>query len=298
MSGKPLTVLWAYQLAMASESTGEGTVAVSLPAELDDWLDERAAALDTDRETVLVQLLASYRATAELDSDVEPQERIPIAEAQTVEEMVTSVLAEHLDDRVESAVQAQIQASVQSLIDDRVGDVEADYMEKITDLRERVVQLKRELDEKAVTDHDHEAFDHIDEVETRLGELEAAVDRIETDVETRLGDQETETEEIKAQLDSVQERLKTVAWVVKDLREAREGDSGVESVERIKRAAAKINVDHAKCENCSNTVSVGLLTEPNCPHCDATVTNVEAASGFFSKPRLLTASQLEAGERE
>ena len=45
MSGKPLTVLWAYQLAMASESTGEGTVAVSLPAELDDWLDERAAAL-------------------------------------------------------------------------------------------------------------------------------------------------------------------------------------------------------------------------------------------------------------
>jgi len=83
--------------------------------------------------------------------------------------------------------------------------------------------------------------------------------------------------------------------VVSDLREAHESQGGMEAVDRIKRAAAKNDIDRANCENCNSGVAVALLTEPECPHCEATVTNVEAASGFFGKPRLLTASQLESG---
>ncbi|PSP59271.1 CopG family transcriptional regulator, partial [Halobacteriales archaeon QH_7_66_37] len=41
-----------------------------------------------------------------------------------------------------------------------------------------------------------------------------------------------------------------------------------------------------------------LLTDPACPHCDATVTNVEADPGWFRKPKLRVASQLESGEPE
>ena len=284
-------------MAMASESTEEETVTVSLPAELDDWLDERAGALDTDRETVLVQLLAAYRATAELDGDggVSTNGQIPVAETQTIEETVKPILAETLDDRVEATVQSEVQSAVQAVVDGRIEAVEADYMEKIEDVRERVVQLKRELEGKAATDHDHPTLDRVDDLADQLDDIGATVDSLEDDVDRRLTEQEVLTEDLAERLDSVEDRLKTVAWVVSDLREAHESN-GVEAVDRIKQAAAKANIDHANCENCGDTVSIGLLTEPNCPHCQATVTNVEAASGFFGKPRLLTASQLESGE--
>ncbi len=275
---------------MASESTEE-TVTVSLPAELDDWLDERAAALDTDRETVLVQLLASYRATAELDGDIDGEAEVAIADKQTIEETVTSVLSRVLDDRVESTVQT----TVQSVIDDRVDAVEDDYMGKIQDVRERVVQLKRELEGKAASDHDHDELDRIETVATELGDLDSQLETLEADIDARLDDQQDELDQLDERLEATDDRLQTIAWVVSDLREAHENGS-VEAVDRIKRAAAEGNVDKANCENCGETVNIGLLTEPNCPHCQSTVTNVEPASGFFGKPRLLTASQLESGE--
>jgi DNA repair exonuclease SbcCD ATPase subunit len=278
---------------MASEST----VSVTLPAELDDWLDERAAALDADRETVLVQLLASYRATAELDGEYDPSngQGMPGVDSETVENAVQSILAETLDDRVESAVQTQVRAAVQSTVEGRLEDIQGDYMEKIEDVRERVIQLKRELDAKAAADHDHAELDRVAEVTARLDDIESSLDEARDDLDGRLADQEDATEDIQETLDSLQDRLKTVAWVVSDLREAHE-NGGVEAVDRLKRAAAQENVDHANCESCGETVSIGLLTEPNCPHCQTTVTDVKPSSGFFGKPRLLTASQLEAGE--
>jgi len=98
-------------------------------------------------------------------------------------------------------------------------------------------------------------------------------------------------------LAELQDRLKTVAWVVSDLREAQESSGGLQAVERIKRAAAKNNIERANCENCGDGVTLSLLTDPECPHCSATVTNVEASSGWFGKPKLLTAAQLESGEQ-
>lgn len=296
---------------MASESTEAGTVTVNLPAELDDWLDERAATLDEDRETVLVQLLASYRATVELDGEFDPAngQGIPVAETGTVEETVESLLAERLDDRVEAAVRGQVQAAVDDRVseateavrqhvDERIGDAEDDYMDKISDVRERVVQLKRELDGKAAADHGHAELDRLDELATEVEALRDHVETLEDEVGARLDDQRTETEDIEERLDSVQDRLKTVAWVVNDLREAHEDDAGTEAeaVDRIKRAAAEADVERARCESCGTGVGIGLLTQPECPHCQTTVTSVEPASGFFGTAKLLTASQLESGE--
>lgn len=280
---------------MASESTEEETLSVTLPAELDDWLEERAAALDADRETVLVQLLASYRATAELDAEYDATngQGMPVADSETVENAVRSVLADTLDDRVESAVQA----TVRSAVEGRFDGIQDDYMEKIEDVRERVIQLKRELDTKAAADHHHDELGYVAELTTRLDDVESGLNELRDDLDSRLSDGEDTTEDIEQRLDAVHDRLKTVAWVVSDLREAHE-NGGMEAVDRLKRAAAQANVDYANCENCGETVSIGLMTEPNCPHCRATVTNVKPSSGFFSKPRLLTASQLEAGEND
>jgi chromosome segregation ATPase len=297
---------------MASEPSEEGQVTVSLPAELDDWLDDRAAALDVDRETVLIQLLASYRATAELDGDSPGEHPVPLTDAETIEEVVTSVLADRLGDHVESTVQTQVEAAVESAVadrlteatdrverqfDERIDAVEDDYMAKIEDVRERVIQLKKELDGKAAVDHDHDELDRVKELADQLDDIEQAVSDLESELESTASDHETQVEDVEDRLDTVQDRLKTVAWVVSDLREAQESSGGVEAVDRLKRAAAQMNVDKAKCESCEQIVNIGLLTESQCPHCQATVTNVEAASGFFGKPRLLTASQLESGER-
>lgn len=303
---------------MASEST----LAVNLPDDLDEWLSDRADADGVDRETAIRQLLASYRAAEEFDSDVaaagtdaiettvaeELEEQLGQRLQGEIEDTVTSVLAETLDDRVQSAVESEMQAAVESVVTERLSEateavrqqvgervdaVEAQHESDIEDVRGRVVQLKRELDGKAAAGHDHEELEALtEEVET----LETTLSALEEQVESSVPEHEVLIEDMDERLDKLQERMKTIAWVVSDLREAVESGNGVEAVERIKRAAAKADIDRAKCENCGEGVNIALLTDPECPHCQATVTNVEGADSFFSSPRLLTASQLESGD--
>jgi len=304
---------------MASESTETQTVTVSLPAELDDWLDDHAAALDVDRSTLLVQLLSTYRATAEpdefdADGDVtvrtvdEDALATSVDDAVTdrldaeLEERLTSILADELDERVAQQVDAQVADRVseetetlRTQLGDRIDSLENEYREALQDVRERVVQVKRDTDAKAPADHTHEQLD-------RVADLEAAVSALEADLETlREEYEETVTEHgqrvdtLETQFDTVRDRLQTVAWAVSDLREAQES-GGLEVLDRIKRAAAKADIDRAKCGNCGDGVQLSLLTDPECPHCNATVTNVEPGGGWFASPKLVAASQLESGE--
>lgn len=306
---------------MSSEPTEEGALRVTLPADLDDWLDGRAADLGVDRETVLVQLLAAYRAADELGDDVDDRGRPIRGEAlvadaverelasqldetleSELEATVRSVLAETLDDRIEAEVTRQARTAVESGVADqlseatdavqrqvgeRIDELEADYEENLDDVRERVVQVKRETDAKAPRDHSHEELDRLEDMAERLADLEGSV--------TDLGSTVAEHDAV---VEDVEDRLRTVAWVVADLRETVESTNGDETVEHIKRAAARADVDRARCENCDTGVDVALLTAPECPHCDATVTNVEPSDGFFGEPRLLVASPLQSGEGE
>jgi uncharacterized protein YukE len=286
---------------MASESTGEATVTVSLPPELDDWLDERATEMEADRGTVLVQLLTSYRAASEDAGFGENGQRVRLAEPETVEETVTSVLAQQLDGQIESEARAAVEDALAETtdrierVDSRVDDAEAEYTEKLEDVRNRVVQLKREIDGKAAADHDHAAFDRIAELSEHLAGVREAVDDLEATV-AEIEDRAERTGELAERLETVESRLQTVAWVVSDLRDAWEAETDVEAVDRIKRAAAEADVERANCDNCGHAVSIGLLTQPECPHCRATVTDVQPASWFLGSPRLVTASELESGE--
>jgi hypothetical protein len=340
---------------MASEPTDDEAVRLTLPSDLGDWLDRQASELGVTRESVLVQLLASYRTAAEFDGELawdegvvvdvgeleelesavteEVAERVEgtvdqaVADAETdleervertvdqavaeaendLEDRVDGLVSEALQEEVESLVRAEVETAVSSAVqaqvadhvedvraslEDRMEELEAAYTDQLTDARNRIIQVKQEADAKAPADHDHE---ELARVSTLAGDIEAVENQVaalRADLEAMAAGPDEEVEARVAELD---ERLQTVAWVVNDLREA-QASGADDAVEDIKRAAAEADVERAKCENCNEGVAIGLLTEPQCPHCSATVTDLDPGSGFFSSPQLLAAAQLESGE--
>lgn len=310
---------------MASESRDTTDVTVSVPADLESWLDQRADDLGVDRGTVLVQLLASYRAADDLDDEV------AISDPQAIESVVEGVVGDRLPevaDAVEQRLQVPDVDAVSERIDDleaTVTDLEADFQDKLDDVRERVIQVKKEADAKADADHDHA------DLQSRLDALESAVDRLDAlerrldhlDDGDRLAELETDVEGVESQLadlsarveaidesndrvvdladrlDDVQEKLQTVAWVVRDLRDARTHATGA-TVDAIKRSAAEHDLTRARCENCSEGVEIGLLTEPSCPHCDATIDGLEPSRRMLGlgSATLTVAPQIESGAEE
>ncbi|MEF8901226.1 MAG: hypothetical protein V5A25_08400, partial [Halovenus sp.] len=227
----------------------------------------------------------------------------------SLEDAVTSILADELDERVAQQVDTAVEAkdtdriaeatnAVQKQLGDRIDALESDYREALQDVRERVIQVKKDTDAKAPADHTHEQLGHIDGLAKTVSALQADLETLREAYEETIPEHGERVDAVETQLDQVQDRLKTVAWVVSDLREAHESGGGLEAVDRIKRAAAKADIDRAKCGNCGEGVQLSLLTDPECPHCSATVTNVEPGGGWFSSPKLVAASQLESGEEQ
>jgi len=265
----------------------------TLPDAIDDHLDD-ALGEHLDDETI-----------EELASAVE--EALASNLHEQIEATVQSILAETLEDQLASAVQENAEPlvtervteatnAVQRQLGDRIDGVEEEFQAKLEDVRERVIQVKKETDAKAPADHTHEALEGVADLEQQVATLETELSELRSEVDALVPEHDEQIDGLDARLGELEDRLQTVAWVVSDLREAHESGNGLEAVERIKRAAAKADIDRAKCENCGNGVTLSLLTDPACPHCDATVTNVEADPGWFRKPKLRVASQLESGE--
>jgi chromosome segregation ATPase len=296
--------LFVKGVVMSSESTEDGGVHVELAADLDEWLTEQAETLDVPREAVMEQLLAAYRASAEFDdetADAHP-------EADELDAVVAATVDERLSESVETATESAVSSYVPDIVDtverqlaDRFDTLEADFQAKIDDVRERVVQVKREADAKAPADHSHEEFDHIDALSQDIEGLEGEIADLRADVTEALETQDEQLgdiDDIDDRLDDVEDKLTRVAWVVSDLRDEQGGrDQNQKAVDRLKRAAAQENISTARCSNCSEQVEIGLLTEPQCPHCSATVSDVRPEGGIIrSKARLVAAAQLGPGE--
>lgn len=296
---------------MASESTDEGVLTVELPPELEEWLDERTREQGEPREELVIQLLAAYRATtterndgdlaAALDVESHVEESIQEKLDATVTAAVDDVLAEQIDSTVRDRL-PDITDAVESRVEGRLDDVEDDFTGKITDVRERVVQLKRELDSKAPVDH--EAFETVDEVDDSVTSLRSELATIRNEFEDtaashteQMADLERRFDEVDSRLEDMESKLKRVAWVVSDLREEQGGrDANQKAVDRLKRAAAQEGISDASCQDCGETVDIGLLTDPQCPHCNTTVTDIQPEGGIlWKKASLVTAAQLESG---
>lgn len=195
-------------------------------------------------------------------------------------------------------------------LEERVETIEADFENKLEDVRDRVVQVKRETDEKVGTDHEHEdLLDRIEELEDLLDERDTseAVDRHESSIEDHkkaIDDMEDKIDMLAASLVETQDDIDDFSSVrneLDDLADAIDGlddevellaTSVIELQDRIgelnhaeakREALAELfaradeaGVKRAKCEGCGSEIEVGFLMEPGCPHCEATFVDVDA----------------------
>jgi len=298
---------------MASEPTDE-SLSVSLPSDLVEWIDRQATERGVDRETVLVQLLAAHRAAEEMDGEVD----VGSLDATSVEDEVRAVIAERMTDiagavaeqleverQVEDAIEARRSELVQSAVDrstrqvdDELTTVEAEFTDKLDDVRDRVIQVKKETDRKAPAEHDHP--DLVDRLNTLANDVEAVrddLDDLRADLDGQFDSQEERLDEVDETVWDLQDKLETVAYVVRDLRDSGELENKrAASVDAIKQAAAREDLDRARCEACGEGVEIGLMTGPECPHCEATVTDVRPGEGLFGKPMLVKAQGIEPAD--
>lgn len=206
-------------------------------------------------------------------------------------------------------------------LESRLDALEADLDEKVSDLRERFVELYRDLEATAPADHEHaETAERLDALATeldrtaeRLDEVEAdaaarstvdeavgeRVDEIDdrlTDVEARVNDlAELEARVDAIDTDDLDDKLSRVASAVVRVRrrlDAAERDrADRERLDAISATANRNGVRKAACTDCGSTVDVGLLTEPECPHCGRAFAELEPNPGFLGTSRLVVGEQ-------
>lgn len=191
---------------MSSESQEEASITVTVSAGVDEWLDDRAEALDVEREELLRQLVGAYQVAAGLDGDESAVEELDQALSPDLEAAVEDALS---DQRVD------ISATVAEQVDDRLDEFEREMESQLEEVRRRVVQLKNELDDAAPEDHHHQEFERLDDIETGIEALEDAVSDLEEDVQTALQAADSDVEE---RLDDAEDKLTRVATAVVRLR--------------------------------------------------------------------------------
>lgn len=163
----------------------------------------------------------------------------------------------------------------------------------IEDVRERVIQVKREADGKAPAEHTHPELRN--SVEQLGGEVRGLGDELD-ELEDRLDAGFENYEEILTYLtdtsDDLNRKLGQLAAALIDLRdqvgEAARAEGRRVALARLTTAANQQGVETAKCEECGGSVDISLLTDPQCPHCQATFSDLEAKRGFFRSSVLQT----------
>lgn len=244
------------------EDAEEATVTVSLPPEVDDWIDRQASRRDEPREAVCRRLLAAASAVATDDDLEEPADRADL---------------EELDGRLEAQRE--------------------EFVDLLEDVRDRVVQVKREADAKAPADHDHSEYargDSVDELAGRVDGIGVALDDLEETVTSGFDNYETVVEQLVDETDRLADRSAVLARTVLDLRvdvrERAARERRREVVAELKLAANRLGVRRADCEDCGTPVEISLLDRPECPHCASAFVDVRRG------PRFLGSNTLETGD--
>ncbi|QLD84195.1 hypothetical protein HWV23_00235 [Natronomonas halophila] len=251
---------------MVTESADGSELAVTLPTPLDEWLDERAAALDVDREEVLVQLLSAYRAAADLN-----------------DESVSGVVDDgELDERLLEEIDRRVQEAESSddvdELEARVAALETELEEDIEDIRSRVLQVRDAVKERAPKDHSHAELRRLSE---RVDGLTETLEDVGTDVTGTTN----AVDDIDDRLSDVESKLDRLARVVVALRKRSDARTSErkEELDHIKRQANKHGVTDARCAACGEAVRISLLTEPACPHCGTEARDIEPPGSLLGR---------------
>lgn len=253
---------------MASESGEQDVVGEGLSDELDAWLRQRADDLDVSREELLAQLAGSYRLAVESNGDA----------GAALGADADAAGLDDLDDRIERAVAEATEERIGRLeqrVGGRIEELEAEFDAKIDEIRKRVVQLKADLDSAAPADHDHEAFERVEELAAEVEDLEESVASL----------REAGGSGDAGSVAELEEKVTTVASAVVDLREADRGDGSERTrraaLQELKRQAGQAGVETADCGACGSEVNLALLTEPACPQCETELRDLSVSSGFL-----------------
>lgn len=242
---------------MATESAADTELSVTLSSPLSEWLDERAAALGVDRETLLVQLLGTYREAADMDDEL------------TV--LLSDVGAFGDRDTIEE-------------LDDRIDEVDASLSENVEDLRGRILQLKDAVHSRAPAEHDHP---QIGTVLDRVEDLAADVESAETDLDEAVSELEALTVKLGSaddRLGTVETKLDHLARAVLELKRQSDGTAdSAEALAHLRRVANRHETTAADCGDCGERLQIGLLTEASCPHCGYEFREIEYPSSLLRR---------------
>ena len=254
----------------------EGEQVEELPDVLREWVTARAEETDRSREEVLARAVTLARLLDEHGDDL-PDPASADSEAADREDVAARVVD----------------------LNARVDELDGELDEKIEDVRSRVVQVKRETDAKAEADHDHptirEAAESVEDLNADVDTLRADLSELEETFETGFANYEEVLEYLTDTADEHDEKLSRLAAVLSDVRTR---VSTLESREArrlaaadLKREANRLGIATADCDSCGETVRLGLLSSPECPHCGSTFETVEPGSGFFGSPSLTVGSR-------
>lgn len=216
------------------------------PEGLDAWLDAKADALEIDRDAVVSRALAAYRTIEDGSFD-------------------------DVDDRI-------------GALDRRLSSVESEFDGKLSDVRERVVQIKQEADAKATAEHGHpDLRELVERTNEALADTDGHVDGDGGGHRDTIG-------ELAAAVDAFDEKADTLARALVRLQNRLDYVETTrnerESVTDLQAAANRAGETAADCGACGESVVLGLLSRPHCPHCGARVTAFEPSSGLFGSATL------------
>jgi|GEM_PF-469419 DNA repair exonuclease SbcCD ATPase subunit len=266
-----------------ADGTSDGVEGATLEGPAAAWLAERADELGLDDEEFLKRVVAAYRSVEddELGADLATSDEY----------------ADRLDDLAERVDETESRVAD---AESRIGNAEADFDEKLQDVRERVVQVKHEADGKADADHDHPGLAEdvaaaLDEAE-RADEMTAAltedVAALDEQVDAGFENFEEVLSFLRDETDDLSGKVTTLAKAVVSMREAVRTVGAAEArrarTDALKRTANVAGVEEADCEDCGQSVTVALLTAPECPFCGAPFEDVAPGSGWFSSNTLET----------
>lgn len=216
-------------------------------------------------------------------------------------------------------------------IEARLDDLDAELDAKVGDLRERFVELYRDVEAASTDAPDADAPDaaRVDALTDDLESITGDVDSLTNDIEAITGDVDSLAARIDAieaaadddrldglhdqvagleerldavddaidgdadRLDEFDDKLSRLASAVVRVRrrlDAAESDRGDrDRAAELTRTANRNGVRTADCDNCGGTVRLGLLSAPECPHCERQFSELEPNTGFLGTSRLLVA---------
>ncbi|WP_224268165.1 hypothetical protein [Haloprofundus salinisoli] len=249
---------------------------------------------------------SAWESTAPVESHTESSEQ----NGEAPDALGSEVFADLPEDRPRSAdgdstVESALDALTSRLdgLDERVDGVQSDVDEKIDDVRGRVIEVKRETDAKAPLDHEHpEVRQAVAEASADVEALERRVESLSADLDSELAERSEAYEELAGRVETAEERLTTLARVTVNLRDrVQRAESAVTAdreLDEFLESAHKNGVSKGACVDCGETVHLGLLSSPVCPHCGAPFDGVTPPSWPFGSATLTTDTGTDAEDAD